>query len=84
MADGWKCPVCSRGVAPTERHCDHGNSVLAVPQINIVPTSQCSCSHGMEIYCGNTVCPRKRAWTSPTIGSVAGVAKSGFDSIPHI
>lgn len=28
--DGWKCPVCGRGVAPSEKHCDHGGS-LAQP-----------------------------------------------------
>lgn len=24
MNEGWKCPVCERGVAPGEKHCDHG------------------------------------------------------------
>lgn len=24
MAEGWKCPVCSRGVRPDKDTCDHG------------------------------------------------------------
>ena len=24
MNEGWKCPVCGRGVAPSEKTCDHG------------------------------------------------------------
>lgn len=37
MAEGWKCPVCGRGVAPSEKVCEHGASHggLGVP---IVPT----------------------------------------------
>lgn len=31
MAEGWKCPVCGRGVAPTEKYCDHG-------KVNTSPT----------------------------------------------
>jgi hypothetical protein len=30
--EGWKCPVCGRGVAPSEKSCDHGGN-LALPQI---------------------------------------------------
>lgn len=29
MNEGWKCPVCGRGVAPTERFCTHGGGVAA-------------------------------------------------------
>lgn len=25
MNEGWKCPVCGRGVAPSEKHCEHGS-----------------------------------------------------------
>lgn len=28
-SEGWKCPVCGKGVAPTEKTCDHGNQVNA-------------------------------------------------------
>ena len=31
--EGWKCPVCGRGVAPSEKTCEHGG--LGAP---IVPT----------------------------------------------
>ena len=24
MTEGWKCPVCGRGVAPSEKVCEHG------------------------------------------------------------
>lgn len=24
MSEGWKCPVCGRGVAPSEKTCEHG------------------------------------------------------------
>ena len=27
--DGWKCPVCGRGVAPTKETCDHGGQGAA-------------------------------------------------------
>jgi len=44
MTEGWKCPVCGKGVAPTEKTCDHGAAGLpdmpvptAVP--NGLPTS---------------------------------------------
>lgn len=30
MNEGWICPGCGRGVAPTERHCDHGG-IVALP-----------------------------------------------------
>ena len=25
--EGWICPVCKRGVAPSEKHCDHGSGL---------------------------------------------------------
>lgn len=31
MNEGWKCPVCGRGVAPSEKHCEHGGSQLHIP-----------------------------------------------------
>lgn len=30
-ANGWRCPVCNRGVAPTERQCDHGGAASLSP-----------------------------------------------------
>lgn len=32
MTEGWKCPVCSRGVAPGEKCCDHGGAASYSPQ----------------------------------------------------
>lgn len=29
MIEGWKCPVCGAGVAPTEKRCEHGGVVAA-------------------------------------------------------
>ena len=29
MTEGWKCPVCGRGVAPGEKSCDHGGGLTA-------------------------------------------------------
>ena len=31
MIEGWKCPVCGRGVAPSEKYCDHGGGIAAIP-----------------------------------------------------
>lgn len=31
MTEGWKCPVCGRGVAPSEKTCDHGGGIAAIP-----------------------------------------------------
>lgn len=31
MSEGWKCPVCGRGVAPSEKTCDHGALDLRSP-----------------------------------------------------
>lgn len=30
MREGWKCPVCGRGVSPNEKACDHGGGVTDV------------------------------------------------------
>lgn len=31
MNDGWTCPVCRRGVAPSEKTCDHGGAAAVDP-----------------------------------------------------
>jgi hypothetical protein len=31
MNEGWKCPVCGRGVAPSVAYCDHGAPLGALP-----------------------------------------------------
>ncbi len=28
MTEGWKCPVCARGVAPGEKSCNHGGGQI--------------------------------------------------------
>lgn len=30
MREGWKCPVCGRGVSPDQPTCDHGEGVNRV------------------------------------------------------
>lgn len=32
--EGWKCPVCGKGVAPTEKYCDHA---VAAPLFPVAP-----------------------------------------------
>jgi len=32
MNQGWTCPACGRGVAPTEKTCDHGWAAM-VPSV---------------------------------------------------
>lgn len=64
MADGWRCPVCGRGVAPGEKVCDHGGLSVApvyplpawppVPAMPYVP--DCGCPPGQA--CGLSGCPR--------------------------
>lgn len=40
MTEGWKCPVCSRGVAPSEKFCNHGNYIgWSVPQYPLPSTT---------------------------------------------
>ena len=42
MSDGWRCPVCGRGVAPSERHCEHGGiptTVVISPHTLPMPTT---------------------------------------------
>ena len=29
MNTGWVCPVCNRGVAPTEKTCSHGEGAIS-------------------------------------------------------
>lgn len=37
MNEGWTCPVCKRGVAPTEKYCDHGQAAVCVPSVFDIP-----------------------------------------------
>ena len=29
--EGWKCPVCNKGVNPNEKMCDHGTMPWEIP-----------------------------------------------------
>ena len=54
MAEGWICPSCKRGVAPTEKTCDHGvpwaiSATLRRPE-------ECLCPP--FTICSNAACPR--------------------------
>ena len=49
--EGWKCPVCGRGVNPNEKTCNHG----ATPVYAVPTQTDCDCPLG---YCRYTVCPR--------------------------
>lgn len=38
MREGWKCPVCNRGLSPNVQHCDHvGVNPLALPSVPFDP-----------------------------------------------
>lgn len=28
MSEGWRCPVCNRGLSPNVQHCDHAGANL--------------------------------------------------------
>src|SRR5690606_16662027 len=56
VMEGWICPSCKRGVAPSEKHCGHGGA-LAYPAYlmpNIAPTytGRPSLTPPYEITCG--------------------------------
>lgn len=81
MNEGWKCPVCGRGVAPIEKYCDHGGMGMLAPLLpftqpadpNSYPNrigGDCGCPLGKP--CGSTACPRMPQITSE--GSYAGVS----------
>lgn len=73
MLEGWKCPVCGRGVAPAEKVCDHGGAWV-VPPLPTQPLYQqpymhvpdCGCAP--NTVCGSTACPRAMRWTSTATG----------------
>lgn len=61
MNEGWICPACGRGVAPDEKHCDHGGlgALPQLPQTFAQPRTlnmDCGCLPGQA--CGNVACPR--------------------------
>lgn len=63
MTDGWKCPVCNRGVAPGEKACDHGGSLAAPYHFThpgCVPTT---------VYPSPQAFPLHPYWSGPTGGS---------------
>lgn len=43
MNEGWICPVCRRGVAPTEKSCGHGNIFANFPIPVLVPMNDGMC-----------------------------------------
>jgi len=60
MSEGWKCPVCSRGVAPTESHCDHGG-------VNYIPAPSTG-PYYPNVW-PSTVTPTPYWWHTVTCGS---------------
>lgn len=62
MADGWKCPVCGRGVAPDVRTCEHGGQIAApgsfpLHGIPVSPSFDCGCPS--NTVCMSVACPRR-------------------------
>jgi hypothetical protein len=39
MNEGWKCPVCGRGVAPSVKDCSHGGTEVSpfYPALPLTP-----------------------------------------------
>jgi hypothetical protein len=55
MNDGWKCPVCNRGVAPSQTYCDHGE-VDTAPAPDL---TGCHCSTREMLECQKS-CEHRR------------------------
>ena len=87
MTDGWKCPVCGRGVAPGLDYCDHGASLYGpayvrtpapvyywrfVPPYLVPHPATQDCACPPNKACGNTACPRRMQITcTASIGMTA-------------
>lgn len=54
MNEGWKCPVCGRGVAPTEKNCNHGELGAGVMNGSF---ADCGCPPS-NWGCTRAYCPR--------------------------
>lgn len=72
MSDGWRCPVCARGVAPTEKYCNHGPYWTgwdwgrgAGGGGGSTPSADCGCP-SYSMVCGNSACPRRTFTTCET------------------
>jgi len=62
MREGWKCPVCGRGVSPDEKYCEHSScrslcsepriypSTTVVPWNPSVPITLTTCMAGGLIW----------------------------------
>ena len=37
MSAAWTCPACGRGVAPSEKTCDHGGQILDLKGREFLP-----------------------------------------------
>jgi len=70
MTTGWTCPSCGRGVAPTEKTCDHGAPADVMPpspyarrfvspiyEFGRARMPICGCPIGSA--CGSTACPHR-------------------------
>lgn len=62
MADGWRCPVCGRGVHPDEEVCDHHDPRVSfeVRPRYVAPVDDLKPDCGCPPFtvCGSTACPR--------------------------
>lgn len=62
MNEGWICPSCKRGVAPTEKHCDHGAvsapGLMFYRYVNPTTEAPLGCACPLGHVCGNAACPR--------------------------
>ncbi len=65
---GWICPKCDRGVAPTEKTCNHAGQQFVHPLIQIPPNPVLP-NHFLRPYPG-TGDPRSPSTTSPNAWGV--------------
>ena len=75
MSEGWICPVCRRGVSPTERHCDHGDPLLTSVFQPFISPAQPSYPGG-----GTGDPPPGRdstIWTAPSSSSQSYISSNG-------
>lgn len=73
MSEGWKCPVCGRGVAPTEKNCGHEGGVGTMPYVpTFVPNPNTAPAYPphwrWQPTCGTATAPKNNtywAWSLP-------------------
>jgi hypothetical protein len=88
MREGWKCPVCGRGVSPDHGTCDHGGQAALpdpsyaqpyrplefVPFPGTAPGYMPGCGCKVGDVCMNAACPNRMVVTCATSTGASGNA----------